>query len=80
MSSSCKTYLLSPSQEGVQDTFPPPTTTVRNKCMREAPASLNSSLVTLLCKSEITAGTATIELGSLQGKSRVGDGVIVVGT
>lgn len=58
MSSSCKTYLLSPLPEGLRDTFTP--TTVRNKHMREAPASLNSSLVTLLCKSEITAGTAPL--------------------
>ena len=39
--------------------------TVRNKFVRLAPSSLKSSVVALLCRSDITVGTAVNELESL---------------
>ena len=41
------------------------TMTVRNKFMREDPASFKGPVVALLCRPEIIVGAATIELGSL---------------
>lgn len=49
--------------KGAEDT--PSTTTMRNKIVRGTPEFWNSSMVTLLCKSEIAVGNATSKLGSL---------------
>lgn len=43
----------------------PFTRTVRNKFVREILASLKNSMVTLLCRSEVTVKTAVTELESL---------------
>ena len=43
----------------------PFTMTVRNKFVREIPASLKNSMVTLLRRPEITVATAATELESL---------------
>ena len=51
-----------PPQDSPEDI--PFWTTVRNKCVRWALASLKNSMVALLCRSEITVGTTTTELGS----------------
>ena len=39
--------------------------TVRNKFVREILASLKNSMITLLCRSEVTVETAVTELESL---------------
>jgi len=51
------------------------TMTVRNKFMRENPASFKGPMVALLCRSEIIVGAATTELGSLNAMGIMGSHV-----
>ena len=50
----------------------PFTRTVRNKFVRLALSSLKSSVVALLCRSDITVGTPITELESLNTKGVIG--------
>ena len=53
----------------------PFTRTVRNKFVRLAPSSLKNSVDTLLCRSDITVGTAVTELESLNTMGIIGSRV-----
>lgn len=65
---SCKTY--SPTLEGsIGHTF---TMTRSSKYVRGSPASLRSTAVALLCRSEIIMRIATIELGCLNAMEIIG--------
>ena len=44
----------------------PFTTTLRNKFVRGAPAFSKSSVIALLCRPDLTVGTAITELGNLK--------------
>lgn len=53
----------------------PLTTTIRNKFVRGALASLQSSVIILLCRPDLTAGTAVTALGNSH-KGAIGSWVV----
>ena len=59
-----------PPCEGPEDTLV--TTVERNEVVRGAPASLKSSVIALLCSSELTVGIVVTELGNLNAVGVIG--------
>lgn len=66
----CHLRSTHPPCEGPEDTSV--TTVERNEVVRGAPASLKSSVIALLCRSELAVGIVVTELGNLNAVGVIG--------